>query len=56
MGAYGTNGTPYFFAAGNPELWTQAVEVLVTNATTLMEAIAELLKATEIAAVTKSEF
>ena len=40
---------------GNPELWPGAVEVLVTNATNLMTAIAELLEATEIAAVTKSE-
>ena len=43
-------------STGNPELWSGAIEVLVPNATNLMGAIAELLKATEIAAVTKSEF
>ena len=43
-------------SAGNPELWPGSVEILVTNATILMKAIAELLMATEIAAVTESEF
>ena len=40
---------------GNPELWSGAVDVLVTNATNLMKAITELLKATEIAVITESE-
>ena len=42
-------------STGNPELWTGAIEVLVPNATILMEAIAEVLNATEVATITRSK-
>ena len=39
----------------NPESWTAAIEVLVPNSTILMEAISEVLSATEIATITRSK-
>ena len=43
-------------AAGCPEFWPRAVDVLVSNATNLMKSIEELLVATEVAAIGQHQY